>query len=147
MLNISGLPTFSIKAYMKTIKALIADDDGITRHILRSMLRQHEIDVVGEATDGTDVSAMCANLLPDILFLDINMPKMSGFEVLNNFCTEHPGIAIIMMSSDATLSNVEATRSYGVLNFVVKPFNAARVIDAIVLALKTDKHDTDANSP
>ena len=116
---------------MKIIKALVADDDGITRHLLRTMLRQSYVEVVGEATNGMEALELCSKLQPDVLILDINMPKMNGFEVLGTIRSTHPGISVIMMSSDATPRNVEATRTYGVDKFIVKPFSPAQVIKAI----------------
>lgn len=121
---------------MKIIKVLIADDENITRYLLRTLLRQNDIEVVGEATNGIDALELCTKLLPDILILDINMPKMDGFEVLKNIRSAHPDIAVVMISSNATLSNVEEARTYGIYNFIVKPFNPAHVIDAITLCLK-----------
>lgn len=121
---------------MKTIKALIADDDGITRHLLRALLRQNDIEVVGEATNGADTLELCAKLQPDVLILDLNMPKMNGFEVLKNIRSAHSGVAVTMISSDATLRNVEEARTYGIDKFIVKPFNAAQIIDAITCSLK-----------
>lgn len=121
---------------IKIIKALIADDDGITRHLLRTLLRQNDIEVVGEATNGVDALQLCAKLQPNVLMLDLNMPKMNGFEVLKNIRSAHPEIAVIMISSAATLHNVEEAQTYGINKFIVKPFNAAQVIDAITSSLK-----------
>lgn len=121
---------------MKIIKVLIADDESITRYLLRTLLRQNDIDVVGEATNGVDALELCTKLLPDVLILDINMPKMNGFEALKGIRSAHPDVAVIMISSDATLRNVEEARTYGINNFIVKPFTAAHVIDAIALSLK-----------
>ena len=121
---------------METIKALIADDEGGTRHLLRSLLRQSNIEVVGEATNGVDTLGLCMKLQPNVLILDINMPKMNGFEVLKNIRSAHPGLAVIMISSDASLSNVKEACTYGVNNFLVKPFKAGQLIDAIKRSLK-----------
>lgn len=121
---------------MKTIKALIADDDEITRLLLRTLLRQNNIKVVGEAKNGIAAIEQCEKLHPDILFLDINMPKMNGFEVLKSISNLQPGIAIIMISSDSTLHNIKEAGNYGVKNFIVKPFNTAIVMDVIGRSLK-----------
>jgi DNA-binding NarL/FixJ family response regulator len=116
---------------MKLIKTLVADDDGITRHLLRTLLRQSCIEVVGEATNGLEALELCSKLQPDVLILDINMPKMNGFEVLKSIRSTHPEISVVMMSSDATLSNVEEARAYGIYKFIVKPFSPAQVINAV----------------
>jgi len=116
---------------MPPIKALIADDENITRFVLRTLLREQNIDVLGEAANGMDTLDLCNKLHPDVLFLDINMPKMDGFEVLKNIRLANSELVIIMISSNATISNVEEAKSYGVNGFIVKPFNPAQVMDAI----------------
>jgi two-component system chemotaxis response regulator CheY len=116
---------------MNTIKVVVADDDNITRHLLRTLLRQHYYEVVGEANNGTDALELCTRLRPDVLILDINMPKMNGFEVLKHIRRSHPDLAVIMISSDPTPLNVQEARAYGINEFIVKPFNAAQVVTAI----------------
>jgi two-component system chemotaxis response regulator CheY len=116
---------------MNAIKVVIADDDGITRHLLRTLLRQQNYEVAGEAINGAEALELCARHRPNVLFLDINMPKMNGFDALRSIRRAHPGIAVIMISSDPTLRNVEEARVYGINEFIVKPFNAAQVVTAI----------------
>jgi two-component system, chemotaxis family, chemotaxis protein CheY len=117
------------------IKALIADDDEITRVLLRSMLRQNGIDVVGEARNGADAQALCSKFKPDILFLDINMPRANGIEALKAIKSDHPGVFVIMISSDATLLNVREACALGADNFIVKPFSQAKVMDIVARGL------------
>lgn len=121
---------------MKSVKVLIADDDNVTRHLLRTIFLQSELEVVGEATNGEDAVAFCQTLQPNVLLLDLNMPRMNGLDALQTLRHDHPKLAVIMISSDATLSNVEEARALGVDNFIVKPFNAARVLAAITRSLK-----------
>jgi two-component system chemotaxis response regulator CheY len=121
---------------MKTVRTIIADDEEITRLLLRTLLRQNNIEVVGEAKNGVDTLELCEKLRPDVLFLDINMPKMNGFEVLKSIGTTHPDVAVIMISSDSTLNNVKEAGTLGADNFIVKPFSPAKVMDAITRSLK-----------
>lgn len=111
---------------------LVADDDGITRHLLRLLLREHRCEVLGEASDGAAVLGMCETLRPDLLCLDINMPGMSGLEVLAQVRALYPRTAIVMISASATHDNVRTALEGGADGFIVKPFNAAAVIDTIV---------------
>lgn len=124
---------------MKIFKALVADDDGITRHLLRTLLRQNFVDVVGEATNGLEALELCPKLLPDVLLLDINMPKMDGFEVLKSIRSTNPEISVIMMSTDATQRNVVEARMHGIHAFIVKPFSPAQVINAITSCLTENR--------
>ena len=96
------------------------------------------MEVVGEATNGLEALELCSRLLPEVLILDINMPKMNGFEVLKIIRSTHPEIPVIMMSTDATQSNVEEARTYGIDKFIVKPFSPAQVIKAITSCIPAD---------
>ena len=116
---------------MRTIKAVIADDDNVTRHLLRTLLRQHGIEVVGEACNGKEALLKCAATMPDILFLDINMQEMDGFETLQSVRQTMPNLAVIMISSDSTADNVQKAHASGADGFVVKPFTPARIMDAV----------------
>ncbi len=121
---------------MREINVVIADDDSITRQVLKSMfrakLRENRITVVGEAADGAETLALCARLKPDVLCLDINMPGMSGFEVLEVVKEQNPDLVVVMISGDATSSNVALAMSHGAKGFIVKPFSEGRVVDTIL---------------
>lgn len=110
---------------------VIADDDGITRHLLRLLLREHRCEVLGEASDGAAVQDLCDTLHPDVLCLDINMPGMSGLEVLRQIRDLYPRTSIVMISASATHDNVRMALENGADGFIVKPFNAASVINTI----------------
>jgi two-component system chemotaxis response regulator CheY len=112
-------------------QVVIADDDPVTRHLLRMLLRQYAIDVIGEACNGKEALLKCAALTPDLLFLDINMQEMGGFETLHALRQDMPGLAIIMISSDSTSDNVRKALTQGAAGFVVKPFCPASVIEAV----------------
>lgn len=110
---------------------LIADDDGITRHLLRLLLRENEFSVVGEAHDGERALELCNKLGPDILCLDINMPKMGGLDVLREIRRRQLDVTVIMITVLATVDNLQEALALGANGFIVKPFNAAKVVDTI----------------
>src|ERR1700730_8499893 len=65
------------------IRALIADDELLARKFIRRVLKQdHEIEIVGECSNGREAVAMIRKQQPDVVFLDIQMPEMDGFQVL-----------------------------------------------------------------
>lgn len=117
--------------FSRIIKAVIADDDSVTRHLLRTLLRQHNIEVVGEACNGKEALLRCAALLPDVIFLDINMEGMDGFETLRCLRESIPDLAVLMISSDSTAGNVQKARAHGADGFIVKPFCPASVIESV----------------
>jgi len=112
-------------------KILIVDDDSIMREILKGMLRNAGHSIVGEAGNGEQVAAVLEKTTPEVICLDIHMPKMDGMQCLELLKTTHPNIAVIMISSEATLPVVQGALSKGASGFIVKPFNAAKVLDTI----------------
>lgn len=120
----------------KTINIVIADDDTMTRHALRLLLREYGYTVVGEAADGEKAVEMCVIHKPDIAFVDINMPKMDGNQAAEQIRQNNQNVGLIMISSLPTVSNVQQAMQTGASGFVVKPFNAVKVVEAIDNCLK-----------
>ncbi|MCX5704357.1 MAG: response regulator transcription factor [Candidatus Omnitrophica bacterium] len=81
------------------ITILIADDHDIIRKGLKSILElRHEYKVIGEAQDGEDALAKAEKLKPDVLLLDISMPKISGLDIIEQVNRRSPATKIIMVS-------------------------------------------------
>lgn len=113
------------------IKILVVDDDHIMRELLKSILRHEGYQVVGDAPDGEVALEQCAKLEPHVVCLDINMPKMSGLDTLHAIKVEHPKMAVIMVSAEATMDVVREAIGKGACGFIVKPFNAAKILDTL----------------
>jgi two-component system chemotaxis response regulator CheY len=113
----------------------LADDDPDMRALLRLTLRSAGYEVVGEGGNGETVLEDCRQLRPQILLLDINMPGLGGLEVLDQVRKDLPGAKVIMISADPTLGRVTDALRKGAHGFVVKPFNAAKLLDDIGQAL------------
>src|ERR1700728_7690 len=85
---VASLPPFvcpirRAAAQMKTIRILVADDEPLARRGVRQLLAKHEdMTVVGECRNGRDTLRAIETLVPDLLFLDVQMPEMDGFEVI-----------------------------------------------------------------
>jgi len=84
------------------LRVLLADDHGIVRRGLRSLLEDADVSVVGEAADGLEAVRLCETLRPDILIVDIGMPKLNGIDVAARVQKiEHaPSVIILSMHSD-----------------------------------------------
>ena len=84
------------------MRVLLADDHGIVRRGLRSLLEDADVSVVGEAADGLEAVRLCETLRPDILIVDIGMPKLNGIDVAARVQkVEHaPSVIILSMHSD-----------------------------------------------
>ena len=107
----------------KIYKVLIVDDSKVVRHKLVEILESSDdIVVVGEAENGIDALAMIPKLKPDVVTLDINMPKMNGLTTLKHIMIHSP-VPTVMLSSltrEGALITFDALR-YGAVDFVFKP--------------------------
>ena len=104
------------------MRAVIVEDEELARQILREMLQKHpEIEVVAECSDGFQAVKMVPELKPDLLFLDIQMPKLDGFEVLELVGNN---MAIVFV----TAYDQHALRAFEVhaVDYLLKPFSAER---------------------
>jgi YesN/AraC family two-component response regulator len=118
------------------LKFVIADDDRMTRNVLRMLLHEgyHHID--GEACDGEKALELCIAHQPDIAFIDIDMPKLDGHEATKKIRENCKNTQVIVVSSLSTASNVQQAFQAGASAFVVKPFNSNKVNEAIQHCVK-----------
>ena len=124
---------------IKKTSAVVVDDDSMMREMLKLILRSDAYTVIGEASNGKDAIALCERLSPDLLLLDINMPKMDGLQALEEIRKLCPSVKVVMVSADATMDRVSEAVQKGAVGFVVKPLNSASVLDRIAICLKGHK--------
>ena len=113
-------------------RAVIVDDEDLARQVVRELLQAHpEIEIVAECGNGFEAVKAVTELKPDLLFLDIQMPKLDGFEVLELIGTE---LAVIF----ATAYDQHALRAFEVhaVDYLLKPFGAERFEQALARARK-----------
>jgi two-component system chemotaxis response regulator CheY len=115
----------------KRISVIIADDNDMMRSILRGMLRGEEYDVVGEARNGLSAVDMVERLKPDIVCMDVVMPEKNGVEALGEIKAKLPDTEVIMVTGNADPETVQESIQNGASGFIIKPFNAARVLDTL----------------
>lgn len=113
------------------IRVVIIEDYHMTRSLLRIILRGEEFDVIGEAIDGERGVAMCKDLQPDIVLLDVVMPNMNGLEALAAIRVDSPDTMVIMVSRLGDEEIVNQAMQAGANGYIVKPFNTASVIDTM----------------
>jgi two-component system, LytTR family, response regulator len=109
------------------MRAIVVDDEELARHALREMLAAHpQVEVVAECANGFEAVKAVSEMAPDLLFLDIQMPKLDGFEVLELL---NPGPAVIFV----TAYDQYAMRAFEVhaVDYLLKPVSAARLAAAI----------------
>src|SRR5207244_1418903 len=106
----------------KKIGALVVDDEHLARQVVREMLQSHtEVEIIGECSNGFEAVRMASELKPDLMFLDIQMPKLDGFEVLELI---GPDVAVIFV----TAHDEHALRAFEVhaVDYLLKPFRGER---------------------
>lgn len=115
----------------KRASVIIVDDNDIMRTMLRSILRSHSYDVVGEARNGVVAVDLATRLKPDIVCLDVVMPEKNGLEALGEIKAARPETSIVMITGNADPDTVQEAIINGAAGFIVKPFNTARVLDTL----------------
>jgi two-component system chemotaxis response regulator CheY len=116
-------------------RVLIVDDAAFMRKMLSDTLAKAGHEVVGQAANGLEGVEQFQSLRPDLTTLDITMPELDGLSALRQILSFDPSACVIMCSALGQESKVlESVRS-GAKDFIVKPFNADRVVDAIAKAL------------
>lgn len=116
-------------------KILIVDDAAFMRMMIKDILVKNGFEVVGEAADGVQAVEKYAELKPDLVTMDITMPEMDGIQALKAIKEQDPSATIIMCSAMGQQAMVIDAISAGAKDFIVKPFQADRVIEAIEKAL------------
>jgi two-component system chemotaxis response regulator CheY len=112
-------------------KILIVDDAAFMRFMLKDILIKGGHEVIGEAPNGFVAIEMYNSLFPDIVTMDITMPEMDGTEALKKIMSQHPSAKIIMCSAIGQKHKVVQAIQAGAKDFIVKPFQPDRVIEAI----------------
>lgn len=112
------------------------DDDTLMREVLKALLRDEGFQVAGEAKDGQSALAQLERIQPDLICLDVNMPGMSGLEVLKAIKEKCRDCRVVMISGDSSMGTVREAVGFGAVGFIVKPFKAGRVGAALRAAMK-----------
>lgn len=116
---------------MLETKILLCDDSMLVRKKLSGALRGYGFTQLYEASDGEEAVEMCAKERPDIVLMDIVMPKKDGLEALKEIKQSNPSIHVVMASSVGTQSNLIQALKLGADNFLQKPIAAEDVVDII----------------
>ncbi|MEQ6387837.1 response regulator [Bacillaceae bacterium S4-13-58] len=116
-------------------KILIVDDAAFMRMMIKDILTKNGYEVVGEAQDGVQAVEKYSELKPDLVTMDITMPEMDGITALKEIKKKFPDAKIIMCSAMGQQAMVIDAIQAGAKDFIVKPFQADRVLEAIKKAL------------
>jgi DNA-binding NarL/FixJ family response regulator len=114
------------------IQALIADDHAIVREGLRRLLdSEADIEVCGEAADGREVLSLVADRSPDVVILDISMPRLGGLETLERIRSGHPKVKVVLLSVHGDAPFVQSAVQLGADGYVLKNGRISEVLSAV----------------
>ena len=112
-------------------RILIADDAVFMRIILKDMLVKSGYEVCGEAANGYQAVDKYKELKPDLVTLDITMPELDGMGALKEIIAFDPGAKVVMCSAMGQKKFVLDAIQAGAVDFIVKPFQASKVLEII----------------
>lgn len=115
----------------KRLTIMIVDDNDMMRTLLRGIVRSGGHEVIGEASNGTTAVEMAERLKPDVVCLDVIMPGKDGLEALTEIKANRPETTVVMITGNADPDTVQESIMNGASGFIVKPFNAARILDTL----------------
>ena len=116
-------------------RVLVVDDAAFMRKMVTDALSGGGHEVVGEAANGAEAVTRFQELRPDVMTLDITMPEKDGLTALREIIAVDPGAKVVMCSALGQESKVLESIKLGAKDFVVKPFQADRVLGAVEKAL------------
>ena len=114
---------------------LIADDAAFMRMMIKNILTDAGYEIVGEAENGTVAVSKYHELKPDLTTMDITMPEMDGLAALKEIRDQDPEARVLMCSAMGQQSMVIESIQAGARDFIVKPFQPERVLEAVQKAL------------
>ena len=130
---------------MGSVRLMLVDDSSAQRHIIRRRLAHDtSLEVVAEASGGSEAIALYQELRPDVVLLDLVMPDMSGEEVLQEILKHDPSARVIVVSSLGTDASIERCLDMGARTFLQKPFDhpdLERALQSLAPAAETEAEE------
>ena len=114
------------------LRIVLADDQPTILRMVRLILDEHpHLEIVGEAPNGLEAVSMVARLKPDVVVLNVVMPKMSGFEAARRIHAQSPSVAIVILSSHKDEQFLAIARESGATGYVEKLTAGTELVNAI----------------
>jgi two-component system chemotaxis response regulator CheY len=123
------------EVYSMGKKVLIVDDAAFMRMMLKDILQKNDFEIIGEAENGKVGVAAYQKFKPDIVTMDITMPEMNGIDAVKAIKALDPAAKIVMVSAMGQQPMVIEAIQAGANDFIVKPFQPERVVEALTKVL------------
>ena len=119
------------------IRVLIADDHGVIRDGLGRLIEALEdIELVGVAADGEEAVVRCSETSPDVVLMDLDMPRLDGIEATRRITAEHPQTAVLVLTSFSDRPRILGALSAGACGYLLKDATSTDVADGIRAAAR-----------
>jgi two-component system chemotaxis response regulator CheY len=115
----------------RKIRVLIADDEAHIRELLKLIVASLGAEVVGEAQDGVQALSKFAESKPDLVLLDINMPRLAGNHVLKKIREFSPQTLVVMLTAQDSIEAVQECLDLGARNYVLKSNTPERIVELV----------------
>nr|PZN24310.1 MAG: response regulator [Mycolicibacterium hassiacum] len=119
---------------VKPRRVLVAEDEALIRMDLAEMLREEGYEIVGEAGDGQEAVELAESLRPDLVIMDVKMPRRDGIDAAQEIASKRIA-PIVILTAFSQRELVERARDAGAMAYLVKPFNINDLVPAIELAV------------
>ncbi|MFO1471066.1 MAG: response regulator [Turneriella sp.] len=117
-------------------RVLIVDDSGYMRQVIRRHLESKGFEVIGEASDGSEVMALAESLKPDLITMDLSMKNLGGIDATKLVKKALPDTKVIVVSALGESRFIKEAVAAGAHDFIIKPFTEDRLISSVKSALK-----------
>ncbi len=119
-------------------RVLVADDASFMRQMIREIVESEGFEVCGEASDGVEAVDEFKRLQPDVVTMDIVMPRKSGIDAVRGIVAIDPGAVVVMCSALGQETLVTEAIQAGAKDFIVKPFKPDDVIETLKKVLEKE---------
>jgi len=124
----------------RPIRVLVVDDEALLRHALRAFLSADDrVDLVGEATDGHEAIEAYSACTPDVVLMDIKMPRIGGIEATRRLVEKDPGCRVVALTTFTTEWRALEMLKAGAAGYLVKDSTPDQIVDAVVAAHQGDR--------
>jgi DNA-binding NarL/FixJ family response regulator len=135
-------------APMQKVRVLLVDDHTVVRRGLRKILEStNEIEVVGEVGDGTEAVAEATALAPDVVVMDIGLPRMNGIEATQEIRTKTPRTQVLMLSMHADEQYIRRSVAAGAKGYLLKDADDQDLVSAVLAVRRGEAHFGSPSAP
>ncbi len=119
----------------RRVRLMLVEDHNIVRQGFRSLLEGRGFEISGETDNGREAIAMAAQMAPDVIIMDISLPKLRGIEAAKRIKKEHPGIKVLMLTIHTNEKYVYESLDAGVDGYLVKETASDDLVEAITAVM------------